>query len=336
MDFDNLLNELQNKSTLKKDEVQSLVDDKYSQMKDFITREGAIYLVAKEIGIDLPERPTGIVPIKGIVSGMRNVNVIGRVFKISKVTEFTKSNGSKGRVANLFVGDRTGFIRIPLWDDQVKSLEDGTISIGDILQISNGFSRENNFGSVELSIGKFGAIGHLNDYDLPSVGDLEKMSLSISIERTNISDAVPGGNFEIKGTIVQVFRGNFLFNVCPMCGNKIDENRCIEHGDVTPSPALVISFVADDGTGDLRCVMFREFAEKMCDTSSEKLSKMDIEERYQFVSNKILGKELVFSGRVRQNKMFDRVEMTVNDFKPINPLEESNKLVDELESMVGV
>ncbi len=336
MNFDYLLTELQSKSNLDRDEIHSLVNDKYADMKDFITKEGAIYLVAKEIGIDLPERPTGIIPIGSVIIGMKNVNVIGRVFRISRIVDFSKSNGSKGRVANLLIGDSTGSIRVPIWDEQVKSLEDGSISMGDILQISNGFSRENNFGGIELSIGKFGAIGHLTDYDLPSVEQLEKGILSISAERSNISDTVPGGDFEIKGTIVNVFKGSFLFNVCPMCGNKIDENRCVEHGDVSPSPALVVSFIVDDGTGDIRCVMFKKSAEKICDLTSDHLAKLDTEARYNEISEKLLGKEFIFSGRIKQNKLFDRTEMMVNDFKDINPLEESNRLVEQLEMIIGV
>ena len=55
MEFDLLLNELQDKTNLKKDHIQSLVDRKYSEMKDLITKEGAVYLIAKEFNVDLPE-----------------------------------------------------------------------------------------------------------------------------------------------------------------------------------------------------------------------------------------------------------------------------------------
>lgn len=335
MDFNILLTELESKSNLKKSDIINLIDKKYLEMKDLITKEGALYLTAKELGVDLPENPSRM-PIKSVIPGMRNINVIGRIFRISKINEFTKSNGTAGRVANVFIGDNTGFIRIPLWDEQVKLLEDNTISLGDVVQIGNGLARENTFGDVEISLGRFGAIVPIEDYvELPSIENLSKMFLNSSSERTNISNIIAGGNFEIKGTVIQLFKGNFLFEVCPMCGNKIENNRCIEHGDVTPNYALVLSFVLDDGTEDLRCVLFREIAEKMCGIRSEELSMLDPERRYQLLSQKILGKEFILSGRVKKNKIFDKLEMMVNDFKDINPLEESKKLLDELELMVG-
>jgi len=336
MDFNSLVAELENKTNLKKDNILNLVDKKYLEMKDLITKEGAIYLVARELGVDLPENTRGRSPIKNITPGMRNVNVIGRIFRISRIKEFIKSNGIAGRVSNIFIGDNTGFIRIPLWDEQVKLLEENIISLDDIIQVNNGLARENTFGDVEISLGRFGSINPLEDYvELPSTEDLSKMVFNVSTERTDISSVISGGNFEIKGTVVQVFRGNFLFDVCPMCGNKIESSRCIEHGDITPSHALVLSFILDDGTGDLRCVLFREVAEKMCGITSEKLSGSNPEERYQLLSNKLLGREFILTGRVKKNKLYDRVEMMVNDFKAINPLEESKRLLDELELMVG-
>lgn len=336
MDFDVLVNEIVGKSNLKKDDILNLVDKKYSEMKDLITKEGAVYLVAREFDVELTQNQFGRISIKNISPGMRNVNAVGRIFKLSKINEFVKSNGSKGRVSNIFIGDNTGFVRIPLWDEQVKLLEENTISIGDVIQISNGMSRENVFGDVEISLGRFGSINTIENYELPSVEELSKMFFNISPERTYISNIVSGGNFEIKGTVVQLFKGNFLFEVCPMCGNKIENSRCLEHGDVTPSHALVLSFILDDGSDDVRCVLFRDVAEKMSNTTAEKLSGITADERYQLLSEKLVGKEFILEGRVRKNKMFDRIEMMVNEFKDINPLEESKKLLDEIELMVGV
>lgn len=336
MDFGTLLTELQNKSDLKKDEIITLVDRKYSEMKDLITKEGAVYLVGKDLEINLTENINGRMPIKNIVAGMRNVNIVGRIFRISKINEFTKSNGATGRVANIFIGDNTGFIRIPLWDDQVKLLEVNVLSVGYAVYVSNGMVRENVFGNIEITLGRFGTITQVEDFvELPSVEDLIKIFLSSSSERTSISDIVSGGNFEVKGTVLQLFKGNFLFDICPMCGNKPENKKCIEHGDITPNHALVLSFILDDGTDNLRCVLFRDIAEKICNVSAEDLSKLNADVRYNTLSAKLLGKEIVLIGRIKKNDMLDRLEMIVNDFKGINPLEESKKLVDGIELMVN-
>ncbi len=334
--FENLVTELSNKSKIGKEDILSAVDKRYSEMNGLITKEGAVYLVGKEMNIELSENPKEGPQIRNITAGMRNVSVIGRIFRISKITEFKKSNGATGRVTNIFIGDVTGYIRIPFWDDQVKLIEDNTLNLGDVIQVGNAFARDNTFGDVELSLGKFGTIRQIEDFiELPSVEDLSKMFLKIFPEKTTISNVISGGNFEIKGTIAHLFEGNFLFQVCSMCNGKLTNNTCAQHGEVTPNNEMVVSFILDDGTGDLRCVLFRDIAEKFCDISGKELSEMDIERRYERIKDKILGKELILIGRVRKNRISDGLEMTVNDFKAINPLEESKRLVDDVEFMVG-
>ncbi len=335
MDFSALINNLQTKLNLKREDIESLVDKKYSEMRDLITKEGAVYLVAKEFGVSLPENTNSRMPIRSVKAGIRNASVIGRVFKISKTNEFTKSNGNPGRVANLFIGDNTGIVRVPLWDDHVKLLEEGMVSIGDVVQINNAFVKENIFGEPELSLGKFGSISHADGFiELPSVEQLSKTSLNTT-ERAPIDSIVAGGNFEIRGTIVQILKGNFLFQVCSMCDNKIEEGRCIEHGDVSPAYAQVISFIIDDGKGDLRCVSFRDVAEKLSGIKADELVGMQTDERQKAISDKILGKEMILTGRVKKNNLYDRLEMIVNDLKSINPLEESKVLLNGIELMVG-
>ena len=125
-------------------------------------------------------------------------------------------------------------------------------------------------------------------------------------------------DFEIKGTIAHVFKGNFLFTTCPVCNSKLDGSKCSEHGEVDPNYALVISCIADDNTDDLRVVFFRELAESLCEIPSQELALMNVEERYQKISEKLLGRELIISGKTRKNKMFDRLEMMANEFKDIN------------------
>ncbi|MBI2542853.1 MAG: hypothetical protein HYW24_01585 [Candidatus Aenigmarchaeota archaeon] len=334
--FENLVKEMGSKSNLKEDEILKLVNEKYGEMQNLITKEGALYLVAKEFGVNISENYGNGMTIKNIVSGMKNISFVGRIFKISKINEFKKSNGQTGKVANVFLGDESSHIRLPLWDEQVKLLEEGVISMGDIVRINNAMVRENVFGDVEISLGKFGAIANVEDFvELPPVEELSRRFMTNMPEKTSISDVATGGIFEIKGTIVSIFKGNYLFDVCPMCGTKTENKQCIEHGDVAPSPAFVFSFLIDDGTGDLRCVLFRETAEKFCGVTSGELHELEPDRRYELLNSRMLGNDAMMTGKIKKNMLFNRLEMMVNDFKTINPLEESKRLVDELELMVG-
>jgi len=331
--FDTIIDELEKQTNVSKEELKKRVENKQKELSGLVTLEGAGHLVAREMGIDLFEKFNKKLEIGNIVSGMRNVDVIGRVFKISGITEFARSDGSKGRVVNIFVGDRTGYVRLPLWDKQVSLIENDEIKLGDIVQISAGLAKENIYGDIEVSLGKFGIIRAIeSDVSFPSADDLLKKLFLPSNERVEIKNLVTG-NFEIRGTVVNVFRTNFIFDVCSTCGSRVDENKkCSEHGDVETAPALVISCILDDGTGDIRIVLFRSLAEQVIQADASKLNSLDPEARYDFIKEKLLGRELALAGKVKKNERFGNLEFLVSSLKDLNVLEESKKLAEEIES----
>ena len=138
----NLISIIEKKGKMENSKVNNLIDDKYAEFGGMITREAAAHLVAKGIGIELPKATGTKLQIKNIMAGMRGVNLVGRIFKISPVNEFQKKNGDKGRVANVFVSDGTGYTRVPLWNDQVDMVQEEVINVGDAVEVVNAMTKE--------------------------------------------------------------------------------------------------------------------------------------------------------------------------------------------------
>jgi ssDNA-binding replication factor A large subunit len=329
-----ILTELEKSTNLPREQLLERIDSKQKEMAGLISFEGAAHLIAREFGVDLLEKVRRELQIKNIVPGLKKVNFCGRIFKISPVIEFQKQNGNKGKVVNLFVGDASGHIRLPLWNEQVKIVEDEQVKLGDTIQISNGFAKENIYGDIEVSIGKFGNIRPIDNSSFPSSDELIKRTFSTRAGRPNI-ESLTEGSYEIKGNIVNVFKGNFLFKVCPICGKSLAEKDgksiCLDHKEVEPSFNVVVSAVIDDGTSDIRVVFFRNQAEKVLGVTANELAQLDLEKRYQLVKEKLLGKELLLFGKVKSNNITGRLEMIANEIKDINIFEEIKKLTDELE-----
>jgi replication factor A1 len=58
---------------------------------------------------------------------MGDINVSFKVLEKGEINEVTsRSDGSTHRVADAVVGDSTGTVVIPLWDDSIENLEIGT------------------------------------------------------------------------------------------------------------------------------------------------------------------------------------------------------------------
>jgi replication factor A1 len=326
LDYEKILEEIMKRANVSREEIEKMISSKQEELSGLISKEGAAYLVARELGIDLEPVARKRLEIKNIVAGMKNINLIGRVFRISNITNFKRADGNEGKVVSIFIADKTGFIRLPLWNDQVKIVEEGLLKVGTPIQITNGIAKENIFGDVEISLGKYGSIKEIEAEDLPSLEEISNLDF-FKAKRVLIKDIKPG-IFEVRGTIVHVFKNKLFFYVCPVCNSTLEEKKCKEHGEVEAIPELVISCIVDDGTSNIRAVFFRETAEKLLGLKAEELQSL--EQNFNLVEKKILGRELIISGRVKKNKIFDRLEILVNDFKDLNPEEESKKLLEEL------
>ena len=320
---------LEKRTGLSKEELNRRIEEKKKEFSDLLSKEGAAFLVAKDLGIELKEET--FLEIKDLVAGMKGVNLIGRIFKISDVFEFERRDKSKGKVVNVYIADPTGFVKLALWDENVDLVRK-EIKVGDVVKIRNCFTRENIFSDIEISLGKYGKIEKAEkDYGLPSAEELEKRFLSLP-ERKEIKD-LKEGIYEVKGNIVQIFKGKYLFNICPICKSSIKFNgkfECSDHGEVNPEKALVISGILDDGTSTIRFVLFREEAEKIIGLKTGELIELSDEERENVIKEKLLGMEVVFVGKVRMNKIFNKLEIIVSKVKDLDLKEESRKLLEKI------
>lgn len=317
MSIDEVMLQLQKKSKLSKEELRKKIDEVHASYSGLITKEGAALILAKDMGVEIPTSRTKKLQIKNILPGMGNINFLCRIFRISSIRNFEKQDGKKGRVVNLSVADSTGYVRMPLWDDQVELVENESLKVGDVVQVANVSSRENIYGDVEIHVGKFGSIKPVEEeVEFISLDEINKKYFSGQTPRVKIEELVPG-NFEIAAVITHVFKSNFVFE--SDSGEKF----------------LVVSCLADDGSDDIRVVFFREVAEEACKISTRDLEDLSPEERHNKISDQLVGRMLVMNGRVQQNKIFENLELVVNSVKDINPLDESKRIVEGLESKLG-
>lgn len=309
------LDKVTNKTGMTREELVKKISRKLNEFSGIVTEEGAFYMVAKELGLEV-ENSSKLLKIKNITAASRNVNFAGRIFRISPIKEFVKSNGKRGKVLNVYLSDGTGYVRIPFWDDQANLVQEGQMTLGNIVEVSNAMPKENLFGEIEIVLGKYGNVKLANgNYSIPSYEELSDMYFPLSPRRTPIKEITPG-NIEIAGSIAQVFKSKFLFE------SPDGENY------------LIVSCVIDDGTGDIRVVFFRELAEKFSGIGIEDLKTLDVEDRYKLILRSLLGREFIIQGRVVKNKNFNRLEMTASDIKSLNVLEESKRLIDMISALV--
>lgn len=320
--LEELIKKIVESTDLDENKVKKLIKEKELEFSGLISKEGAAHIVAKEYGLNLLKETSKELKIENIVSGMRSVNVKGKIERIFEPREFEK-NGKKGKVASIIIADETGEIRVSLWDEQVKVIDN--LNEGETIEILNGYTKGNKVGGCELRIGRGGKIKKIE----------EEILTTRKTARTYIKNLVLGSYGEVRGAVVQFFETKPFFFVCPVCGKKIIDNKCDEHGEVKPKPELILSGILDDGTGNIRTVFFREQAEKILGLSAEDLYKKTDEGKDLSILkekiDEILGKEFIIGGRVKKNQFFERLELMVNKVESINPEKEAETILNSLE-----
>jgi len=144
----------------------------YDKVKDLLSREafdGAVDDVVREWGGLLDRDAAGMLAVErlgrsvaaftqiaDLEEGME-VSLRAEVVSVSPVREFSRQDGTKGRVVNLEVRDSSGGCRFVLWDDDVVAVDRGRIGPGSRVRALDCFVRRTSFG-LEVSRGKFGAL----------------------------------------------------------------------------------------------------------------------------------------------------------------------------------
>ena len=305
-------------------EIEDRIEKKMKQLSGLISKEGAAHIVANELGVKIFEPLSGRLQIKNILSGMRDVETVGKVLQVYEIKEFATETRT-GKVASMLIGDETATIRVVMWGAQADNVNN--LSLGDVVKVLGSYVRENN-GRKEL---------HLNDRSQllinPQGEKIEDVAVSTRLgSRKDVKDLGENdSDIELLGTIVQVFDIRF-YETCPKCSKRakpsVDLFVCSEHGNVIPAYAYVLNVVLDDGTETVRCVFFRNQVDKLLNLNQEQLLNFRSNPaEFEVMKNELLGTIVKINGRTNKNSLFNRLEFVVNsvDTKP-NPEEEMKRL----------
>jgi replication factor A1 len=326
-------------------ELDIKVKKKMEALSGLISKEGAAYIVANELGVKLIQT-SGCLQIKQVMIGMRSVETMGKVMRKFPINEFER-NGKAGKVGSAIIADETGQIRITAWHEMTDQLS--KFNEGDILKIAGGYVRENN-GAKEIhlnSTSKLIVNPEGAKVNVASTSYSQNTGFSqVKAVRKKISELKENDdNVEILGHIVQVFDPRF-YPVCPNCNKRAEQveagYKCAEHGIVTPDYSFVMNAFMDDGSDNIRAVFFKKQALNLLETTDENMKEYrGSPEKFEKVKNDLLGEQAKIIGRVSRNEVFDRLEIVARMvFRDIDPekeiavLKQQTKQVAEIQKPV--
>lgn len=285
-------------SKLEKEEIERKIAAKRAKLSGLVSKEGAAQIVAAELGINFDKER---MKISEIVQGMKRVNIVGKVINISPIRSFNK-NGRDGKVVNLLVADESGNVKTVLWDtNHITLIEQGKVKKDEVIEISNGQVRNG-----ELHLSSFSDIKISKE----ALGDV---IVNKVFSEKKIKDVKAGDNLKVRATIVQVFEPRY-FEVCSECSKRVIDNECKVHGKIEPKHRALLNVVLDDGSENIRSVLFGEQI-YLLGLNEEEVFNLD---KFMEKKNELLGEEKLFSGNVRSNAMFNTPELNIENVENVD------------------
>jgi hypothetical protein len=228
---------------LSRDQILGKLEDKRRKTGGLISDEILLRMIASEFDVEIKnnETLTLTLSLRDLVPGLNDVSVIGRTIAVFSPKTF--EGNRSGKFASLFIADKTGFLRVVLWDSKADLIESDQLKTGQIIRFSHGYTREDRGGKVELQMGDKGEVeitpSGVDANDYPTIAKfttkIRDVTESHKNKRVNIIGAVkelfPTSSFErhdsTSGKVMRLKLADETGEISAVVWNeKVDE---IEH-----------------------------------------------------------------------------------------------------------
>ena len=174
---------------ISKEDFLQRVQEKVESMGGLCDEPMAAMLVANELGFSDVGRDS--VKIENITAESGTVNFVARVVSVFDTKEFTRNDGTIGRVGNIIVGDETGKIKVTLWDNMADFIKAGKVKAGQTLQIS-GYAKQG-YSGVEVNVGNNGVLAESEE------------EIDVAASNKKIKDIKDGmGDLNLTGKVLEI------------------------------------------------------------------------------------------------------------------------------------
>ncbi|MDD4305978.1 MAG: OB-fold nucleic acid binding domain-containing protein [Methanosarcina sp.] len=212
---------------ISKEDFLQRVRKKVESMGGLCDEPMAAMLVANELGFSDVGRDS--VKIENITTDSGQVNFVAKVVSVFDTREFTRNDGTIGRVGNIIVGDETGKIKVTLWDNMADLIKAEKIEAGQTFQIS-GYVKQG-YSGVEVNIGNNGVLAKSEE------------DIDVAASSQKIKDVKDGmGDLNLTGKVLE-----------------ISEIRTFQRKD--DSSGKVGNLLLGDDTGTLRVTLWDDKTE---------------------------------------------------------------------------
>jgi len=185
---------------LTREQILEMVERKRSEAQNLLNLDGAAFLVASELGVELWDRnlSTGT-RIRDLAPGLRNVSLAGRVLAVGSAKTFRRPSGEEGKLVKMLMGDASGMVEVYLWNEKAEEAEKAGISQGLPVKVEQGYTRKGLSGRVELHLAERGSLTVLPE-ETAEAAEIPPLDGFF----TRVSQLEAGGEANVRGVVASV------------------------------------------------------------------------------------------------------------------------------------
>ena len=186
-DFDALVGELlASRPELTREELTKKIEEKKKTVgAGYLTDQGALFLVAGELGVSLrKDDASSDMRIGDLYIGANDVTVVARVLAVYPVATYNKKDGGQGRYQRLTLFDGKSTVRLTVWEEGLEQVEKAGVKADSPVRVANAYVKQGLDGKAQLNLGKRGRLEAVTDEKaaakLPSMTTLVQKRLTLS------------------------------------------------------------------------------------------------------------------------------------------------------------
>ena len=198
-EFEDLLSKLlENAPELSRSVIEERINEKKDKIgSGYLTDQGALFLVASDLGVSLQESQKIEIALKDLFIGAKEVTLQSRVLNLSPAKQFIKKDGTPFFLRTMTVYDSNSRVSVKLWDEKATLPEIENLKPGDLVKIIKAYVKSDLTGAPTINIGSGGTIEPTKSTS--NIPLIDSITIDVSLVKEDQKDLVVTGN--ISGVI---------------------------------------------------------------------------------------------------------------------------------------
>ena len=199
---------LEQKPELSRKDIEEMIQRKKEKIgAGYLTDQGALFLIASDLGVPLSEPLKVEMGLKDIYVGAKEITLETRVMNVYPARQYSRKDGSQFMLRNMTVYDGDQRAKVKLWDEKANLPGIESLRPGDLVKIIKAYVKSDLKGNPIINVGSGSTVEPNNtSSDIPSLDDITE---DVSRVKENQQNLVVSGTLDgnIRTTEFTNFRG---------------------------------------------------------------------------------------------------------------------------------